>query len=143
MELEQKLGLYRFYETDDHKELPMYLDTDRGGLVNGGDKLSAGITVAVLSKSEYNLRNEKPNAREFVNKIKNRSFDAFYGLVFAIKRPEAITVYSDRLRIPDKTKGIAKAYDDLATKRYFGMLVQDLFRYLSDSDIDKIRSMPA
>lgn len=137
-DLSQKYGLYTHFETDEHATLP-FMNSRELGYVIGGDTLGMGMTVIEMPDSRTNWK--KPTASELIDLIRNKAVE-MYGHVFAVKRPEAITVYAERTMIPDELRDVKRRYDLMKTLRYAGMLIKDLVGFVFEGHEEMIGNMP-
>jgi hypothetical protein len=84
---------------------------------------------------------KKPSPSQIIDLIRAKAVE-MYGVVFAVKRAEAITVYSERAAIPDELRAKYTKYERAGVLRYAGMLVKDLFALIFNGNEDKIQYMP-
>lgn len=135
-ELHQSFGLYTHFETDEHKTLPFIRAPGGYGYVLGGDSLAMGTTVITLPPDMA----KRPSVPELIELIRTRAI-SMAGKVFAVARPEAITVHAERASIPEELRRIARKAEHALTRRYAGMLVRDFFGMLFSGDVGEIGNM--
>jgi len=136
-ELHDCFGIYTHFETDEHKTLPFIKDAGGRGYVLGGDSLAMGVTVITVPQAGFRGR---PSVPELIELIRTRAVE-MTGKVFAVARPEAITVHAERAAIPDGLRKIARKAEHALTRRYAGMLVRDFFDLLFSGEIGGIGNM--
>jgi hypothetical protein len=136
-ELRESFGLYTHFETDEHKTLPFIRSKGGKGYVLGGDSLAMGMTVIEVEKAAFKGR---PGIPELIDLIRTRAVD-MAGRVFAVARPEAITVHAQRAAMPDELRHIARRAEHALARRYAGMIVHDFFDLLFSGDLDDIGNM--
>jgi hypothetical protein len=137
----ERFGLYSHFETDEHKTLPFIPDKKRGGYLLGGESLAMGASVIEVPAQEMERLGRKPKVDELIDMIRNKVVN-MYGRVFAMKRKDAMTLFSERARIPDDLKRIWKKYDHALKRRYLGMLVNDFFDSVFEGQFGIIKGMP-
>lgn len=135
-ELSQSFGLYTHFETDEHKTLPFVRSACGRGYALGGDSLAMGMTVITLPPDSA----KRPGVPQLIELIRMRAI-GMAGRVFAVARPEAITVHAERAAIPDELRRIARKAEHALARRYAGMLVHDFFDMLFSRDIGNIGNM--
>lgn len=133
-ELHECFGLYTHFEIDEHATLPFV--RDGLGYAIGGDSLGMGTTVITVPE-EYG---RKPSVPELINLIRSKAVE-MTGRVFAVARPEAITVHAERAAIPERLRRIAGRAERALTMRYAGMLIRDFFDMLFSGEVDNIGNM--
>ncbi|MFH0885120.1 MAG: hypothetical protein V1861_05415 [Candidatus Micrarchaeota archaeon] len=136
-ELHECFGIYTHFETDEHKTLPFIRDAGGKGYVLGGDSLAMGMTVIEAPAETFKGRMSVP---ELIDMIRTRAVE-MHGKVFAVTRPEAITVHAERAAIPDQLRRVARRAGHALTRRYAGMLVRDFFDLLFSGELDDIGNM--
>lgn len=137
-ELHESFGTYTHFETDEHKTLPFIRDESGKGYVLGGDSLAMGMTVIEVPQDSFKGRMSVP---ELIDMIRTRALE-MHGKVFAVARPEAITVHAERAAIPDQLRSLYRRASHALTRRYAGMLVRDFFDFLFSGELDDIGNMP-
>ncbi|MBD3210902.1 hypothetical protein GF318_05985 [Candidatus Micrarchaeota archaeon] len=140
-ELHDRYNLFTHFETDEHKTLPFLRDFRNGGYVLGGDSLCSGATVIEVPEELISRYGRRPTSSDLVYMLRKKAVK-MYGRVFAVKRKEAMTVYSERCEIPDELRGIARHYSNTVNLRYFGMVARDFFDFLGEGKTYQIRNMP-
>jgi len=135
-ELHDCFGIYTHFETDEHATLPFIREGTGYGIA--GDSLGMGTTVIELPE---NFKG-RPSASDLIALIRSRAVEKMYGRVFAVMRPEAITVHGERAALTDRLRRIAARADHALTMRYAGMLVRDFFDLLFSGEFDDIGNMP-
>jgi hypothetical protein len=136
-ELHECFGIYTHFETDEHKTLPFIRAPGGRGYVLGGDSLAMGMTVIEVPEAGFAGR---PSVPELIELIRTRAV-SMAGKVFAVARPEAITVHAERASIPEELRKIARTAEHALTRRYAGMLVRDFFGMLFSGDVGEIGNM--
>ncbi len=136
-ELHDSFGICTHFETDEHKTLPFIRDASGKGYVLGGDSLAMGMTVIEAPADTFKGRMSVP---ELIDMIRARAVE-MHGRVFAVARPEAITVHAERASVPEQLRRVARRATHALTRRYAGMLVRDFFDLLFSGDIDDIGHM--
>lgn len=137
-DLHQKYGLNTHFETDEHATLP-FVDSRDGGYAIGGDTLGMGMTVIEMPEARINWK--KPTPSELIDLIRTKAVE-MYGHVFAVKRPEAMTIYAERAIVPDELKDVKRKYSAMKTIRYAGMLIKDLVGFVFNGYEERIENMP-
>ena len=98
-----------------------------------------GMTVIEIPENVTYIK--KPSPSQIIDLIRSKAVD-MYGIVFAVKRAEAITVYSERAAIPDELRAKNAKYEHVGVMRYAGMLIKDLFSFLFTGQDERIGHMP-
>jgi hypothetical protein len=135
-ELHERFGLNTHFETDEHRTLPFVREHDGPGYILGGDSLAMGTTVITAPEGMA----KRPTVPELIEQLRTRAL-SMAGRVFAVARPEAITVHADRAAIPEGLRRMAHAAENAVTRRYAGMLVRDFFDLLFSGDVEDIGNM--
>jgi hypothetical protein len=136
-ELSGSFGINTHFETDEHKTLPFMRHPGAGGYVLGGDSLAIGMTVV---EAPGGFIGGRPGVPQFIEMIRKREA-IMSGRVFAVARPEAMTVYSERGMIPDELRDVAKRAENALTRRYAGMVIHDFIGMLFSGGFGGIGNM--
>lgn len=140
MELRERYGIHSHFETDEHKTLPLLPD-GKGGYILGGDTLGMGTTVIEVPDEVMETLGRKPKVGELIDMIRSKTVNMF-GKVFAVKREDGMTIHSERAKMPKELKARWRKYRNAVDRRYFGMIVRDLFERMSKGQFKQIRGMP-
>jgi len=136
-ELRESFGLHTHFETDEHKTLPFVRTASGKGYALGGDSLAMGSTSVVIPQDSFRGR---PGVPELIDLLRSHAVE-MAGSVFAVARPEAITVHSERAEMPGELRRIARRAEHALARRYAGMVVRDFFDLLFSGEFDDIGHM--